>query len=729
MPLIPDLAHLSAATTHALLSSHTSITRRALWPFQAEHCTDVDAASDWILEHEDELADADDLAAVVGEPTDAAPPAPAPAAPPAVPPADSSSGAGGGTAGAGGAAEATSGEVAAGASTAASHGVIEEVALDEVREWAVEDVVAMHAKGELAPHGLPPTIDTDVVRRWARAATVSVEVDPRRRIPTERLFSWMSWQRVGSAPPPHVIACRRPGCGALWAAPLVYDADAAAPAEVTDVDDMGLPLTEVAWRHKQAYCCTCDSCGATQCGACGSSPYHAGLDCEQYLTFRESTAEYAALRKQNAALVDFGATVDSLLHGDAADADVDAEAASAAYEAEMARLRADFVVGSKPYVAAESGTRVPLVRLLIDDVRAGMRDVFAVVQPFAQMTATERRSALPHLPPLPAAPEERHRGHFDDVLVARAPSAAKRDSGRGAAGGAGGAGGSGGVDGSDGSDEAKGGGSDADAAERALFERVQQRLGLLEAVDKGQPYVVIRLTLTASYPNAEPMVTIPVIGPAKQFDDAGVRNQVELVADEKLKVDSRRELGSPVTSFLRAVAGPLREYMVRDRKAEVEFRTSPGPRVHTRAGLLSRAAILRRFLGSDVRAFTEKLALPNVLSVQPVVNAELARAFLHEQASLGRKRGRPRDGGLVLAYHGTTAEATASIVRTGLRVPGARGHVRNGSAYGTGIYLAPEASTSMSYSTRSRRAKMLVCAALLGASQRVCAHDCCRCCC
>lgn len=75
------------------------------------------------------------------------------------------------------------------------------------------------------------------------------------------------------------------------------------------------------------------------------------------------------------------------------------------------------------------------------------------------------------------------------------------------------------------------------------------------------------------------------------------------------------------------------------------------------------------------------------------------------------------------AFHGTTSQAMAPIVRTGLVVPGDKGvrHRTDVGWYGAGIYLSPSAALSLSYASAG---KLFVCAALLGRSHRMAGIEC-----
>ena len=53
-----------------------------------------------------------------------------------------------------------------------------------------------------------------------------------------------------------------------------------------------------------------------------------------------------------------------------------------------------------------------------------------------------------------------------------------------------------------------------------------------------------------------------------------------------------------------------------------------------------------------------------------------------------------------LVFHGTAAKNTLSIINNGLVVPGTHGvKVRNGSAYGNGVYCSPNVNTASWYAT------------------------------
>ena len=130
----------------------------------------------------------------------------------------------------------------------------------------------------------------------------------------------------------------------------------------------------------------------------------------------------------------------------------------------------------------------------------------------------------------------------------------------------------------------------------------------------------------------------------------------------------------------------------------------------------------RKYVGS-VREVLESLP-PGmcVMSVENVVRHDLAARFEKCAARFKARKGSTAEQYAPLrTFHGTAVENVASIVSTGLVVPGKRGlSIVNGAAYGHGIYLAEDARVSLSYcrggysGQGAQTGRMLVCAALLG---------------
>lgn len=169
------------------------------------------------------------------------------------------------------------------------------------------------------------------------------------------------------------------------------------------------------------------------------------------------------------------------------------------------------------------------------------------------------------------------------------------------------------------------------------------------------------------------------------------------------------------------------EALVWERASEYYARTQHASCGGGGGGALARGAARnfhpRKYVGS-VREVLESLP-PGmcVLSVENVVRHDLAARFEERAARFKARKGSTAEQYTPLrTFHGTAAENVASIVSTGLVVPGKRGlSIVNGAAYGHGIYLAEDAHVSLSYcrgqgfsGQGGQTGRMLVCAALLG---------------
>jgi len=110
-----------------------------------------------------------------------------------------------------------------------------------------------------------------------------------------------------------------------------------------------------------------------------------------------------------------------------------------------------------------------------------------------------------------------------------------------------------------------------------------------------------------------------------------------------------------------------------------------------------------------------------IVSIENILRHDLACSYEECKDKFNKKYGkkaRQQDRSFILnsrlGFHGTSTRNMPSIIRTGLKVPGAESGiaVKNGSAYGVGIYLSPSPEFSLSYSDDMKT--LLVCSVLLG---------------
>ncbi|ELR21503.1 Poly(ADPribose) polymerase catalytic domain containing protein [Acanthamoeba castellanii str. Neff] len=118
------------------------------------------------------------------------------------------------------------------------------------------------------------------------------------------------------------------------------------------------------------------------------------------------------------------------------------------------------------------------------------------------------------------------------------------------------------------------------------------------------------------------------------------------------------------------------------------------------------AGNINEFLTEDTRQVTD---------IKRVLQVELVRRFMAKWLELKRTYGsyaeeaRPR-----LGFHGTPEANIPNILQQGLLVPGTHGVINrtDDGYYGAGIYLSPDARTSLGYAGGC--GKLLVCAVLMG---------------
>jgi len=122
----------------------------------------------------------------------------------------------------------------------------------------------------------------------------------------------------------------------------------------------------------------------------------------------------------------------------------------------------------------------------------------------------------------------------------------------------------------------------------------------------------------------------------------------------------------------------------------------------------------------DIIKFINSTAGFDSINIQNIIRPQLLAKFLRKWEEYKKKYDNdPQYCTPRLGYHGTNEKNVPSIVEMGLLVPGKKGldgkkvkHQTDAGWYGRGIYLSPNASTSMSYCAGGR--KMLVCSVLLG---------------
>jgi hypothetical protein len=117
-----------------------------------------------------------------------------------------------------------------------------------------------------------------------------------------------------------------------------------------------------------------------------------------------------------------------------------------------------------------------------------------------------------------------------------------------------------------------------------------------------------------------------------------------------------------------------------------------------------------------VKKILQEFGNNSVQKIEILKNLNLTQRF--SKAWNSKQYGTP-----VFVFHGTASKNIISIRKNGLMVPGIKYnlilgtggvHVVNGSAYGVGIYLAMDASYSMSYCNGDNQ--MFACAVLCGKS-------------
>eukprot|EP01095_Lingulamoeba_sp_RSL-Kostka_P006878 TRINITY_DN2178_c1_g1_i1.p1 TRINITY_DN2178_c1_g1~~TRINITY_DN2178_c1_g1_i1.p1 ORF type:complete len:518 (-),score=167.99 TRINITY_DN2178_c1_g1_i1:68-1621(-) len=119
----------------------------------------------------------------------------------------------------------------------------------------------------------------------------------------------------------------------------------------------------------------------------------------------------------------------------------------------------------------------------------------------------------------------------------------------------------------------------------------------------------------------------------------------------------------------------------------------------------------------NMNLFDKLNMLGSNITIENVVRPSLAKRFEKKMKSFRSKYGKNSDYSKVfLAYHGTSGNATPSITKNGLIIPGLFNGItkKNGSYYGRGIYCSPCVDTAKGYARGNGGGRMFVLAVLPG---------------